>query len=214
MIYAYLRVSTLLQDEANQRLGIDNYASTHNINIDKYIIDKVSGTTDPKDRNLGKLLKKLKAGDTIIVSEISRLSRKLFDVIELANELLKRKVNVHTVKEDFDLGNNLQSQIIIFAFGLAGQIERDLLSSRTREALALCKLKGKKLGRPVGSKTQHHKLDPVRTRLCHDYIRGFKYSHLAKRYNVSRKTIIRYIENYLNDTDILAFKKEYETNQI
>ena len=210
MIYAYLRVSTVLQDEENQRLGIDNYAKIHNMTIDKYIIDKVSGITDPKNRNLGKLMKKLKKGDTIIVSEISRLSRRLFDIIELANDLLKKEISVHTIKENFDLGNNIQSQIVVFAFGLAAQIERDLLSSRTRESLALCKIRGKKLGRPVGSKTKNHKLDPVRVRLCHDYIRGFKYSYLAKRYMVSRKTIIKYIANHINDVDIAAFREEYE----
>jgi len=214
MIYAYLRVSTILQDEANQKLGIDNYAKTHGLKIDKYIIDKVSGITDPKNRNLGKLMKKLQKGDTIIASEISRLSRRLFDVIELANELLKKQVNIHTVKENFDLGDNLQSQIIIFAFGLAAEIEKNMIVSRTKEALALCKLKGQKLGRPVGSKTQHHKLDNVRVRLCHDFIRGFKYSYLAKRYNVSRKTIIKYIENHINDVDIIAFKDEYKVNQV
>lgn len=212
-IYAYLRVSTLLQDEQNQRLGIDNFAKIHNLKIDKYIIDKVSGATDPKDRNLGKLMKKLQKDDLIIVSEISRLSRKLFDITRIMDYLLKAGIKLHAVKENFDLDDNITSKVIIFAFGLSGELEKKLLSERTREALALCKLRGKKLGRPVGSKTQHHKLDPVRVRLCHDFIRGFKYSYLAKRYEVSRKTIIKYIANHINDVDIVAFKEEYETDK-
>ena len=128
MIYAYLRVSTALQDEQNQRLGIEQYASRMGNKIDKYIIDKVSGVKDPKKRNLGKLLKKLKTGDTILVSEISRLSRRLFDLIEIINTLLKKDINLHAVKENFDLGNNIQSQVIVFAFGLAASIERDLIA--------------------------------------------------------------------------------------
>lgn len=214
MIYAYLRVSTILQDEQNQRLGIDNYAKQHSINIDKYVIDKISGTVDPKLRNLGKLLRKLKENDTVIISEISRLSRRLFDLTEVVNVLLKKKINLHTVKENFDLGDNIQSQVIVFAFGLAASIERDLLSSRTREALALCKLRGKKLGRPIGSVTKHHKLDNDRARMCHDFIRGYTYTYLAKRYAVSRKTIVKYINKHLNDPDIQDFKQKYEAENI
>ena len=210
-IYAYLRVSTLLQDEQNQRLGVDTYAKNNNLVIDKYVIDKVSGIKDPELRNLGKLFKKLKENDTVLVSEISRLSRRLFDVIQIANLLLKKKVNLHSVKEKFDLGNNIQSQIIVFAFGLSGQLEREMIAARTREALALCKLRGKKLGRPVGSTTKHHKLDPDRTRMCHDFIRGYTYTYLAKRYHVSRKTIVKYINKHLADPDIMDFKEKYNT---
>ena len=212
-IYAYLRVSTILQDEQNQRLGVDNYAKQHNIKIDKYIVDKVSGITDPKLRNLGKLLKKAKKEDTIIVSEISRLSRKLFDLIEIINCLLKNDIAMHAVKENFDLGNNIQSQVVVFAFGLAASIERDLLSSRTREALALCKLRGKKLGRPVGSVTKNHKLDPDRARMCHDFIRGYTYTYLANRYRVSRKTVVKYINKHLSDPDIQDFKEHYKPKE-
>lgn len=202
MIYAYLRVSTVLQDEENQRLGVDAWAKNRGLKIDRYIVDKVSGVKDPKKRNLGKLLKKAKKGDIVVVSEISRLSRKLFDLIEIINRFLKNEVSLHTVKENFDLGNSIQSQVIVFAFGLAAQIERDMIASRTKEALALCKLRGKTLGRPKGSTTQHHKLDHVKVRLIHDYQRGFKISQLAKRYSVAKKTISRYIERHLNDKDI------------
>ena len=209
MIYAYLRVSTALQDEQNQRLGIEQYAKRMGDKIDKYVIDKVSGVKDPKKRNLGKLLKKLKTGDTILVSEISRLSRRLFDLIEIINTLLKKDINLHAVKENFDLGNNIQSQVIVFAFGLAASIERDLIASRTKEALAYCKLKGKVLGRPKGSTTKNHKLNKVKIRLVHDYIRGYKISKLAERYSVTRKTIIRYVEKHINDKEFDSFKKHY-----
>lgn len=202
MIYAYLRVSTVLQDEENQRLGVDTYMKNRGLKIDKYIVDKVSGTKDPKKRNLGKLLKKAKKGDVVIVSEISRLSRKLFDLVEIINHFLKNEVSLHTVKESFDLGDSIQSQVVIFAFGLAAQIERNLIASRTKEALALCKLRGKTLGRPKGSTTKHHKLDHVKVRLIHDYLKGYKVSQLAKRYQVTRKTIIRYIEKHKDDKDI------------
>lgn len=202
MIYAYLRVSTVLQDEENQRVGVDNYAKRQGLKIQKYIIDKVSGTKDPNRRNLGKLLKKLKAGDTLIISEISRLSRKLFDITTIINDFLNRNIHLHTVKENFDLGDNIQSKVIVFAFGLSAEIERTLLSERTRESLALCKARGQKLGRPVGAKTRHHKLDPYKVRLVHDYLKGVSISHLARRYKCANKTIKKYAEAHKNDKEI------------
>lgn len=136
MIYAYLRVSTTAQDEQNQRLGVDNKAAKLGLRIDKYIIDRVSGTKEPSVRNLGKLIRRLEEGDILIISELSRLGRRLFILFRILENLLKQGIHVYSVKENFVLDNSLQSKAMIFSFGLASEIERDMISQRTKEALA------------------------------------------------------------------------------
>ena len=96
----------------------------------------MSGTKSAKKRKLGPLIKKLKKGDTLIASEISRLGRRLMEVMSILNTLMQKNITVLTVKEKYELGNNIQSQILAFAFGLSAQIERDLISQRTKEGLA------------------------------------------------------------------------------
>lgn len=199
MNYVYLRVSSLQQDEEMQRVGVDNLAKLKGIKIDKYVVDKVSGTKEPDERNLGKLLRKVKKGDVIIVSEISRLGRKLFMIMEIMKSLLEKDVKLYTVKDNFELADNIQSRCLIFAFGLSAEIERNLISARTREALNRLKMNGVKLGRPVGSKSTYSKLDGQKTRLINDYYKGVSKSHLAKRYKVSVKTVRKYIKEYENN---------------
>ena len=128
MIYAYIRVSTDKQTVENQRFEIENFAKRQEIHIDKWVSETVSGTQSAKKRKLGPLIKKLKKGDTLIASEISRLGRRLMEVMSILNTLMTKKITVLTVKEKYELGNNIQSQILAFAFGLSAQIERDLIS--------------------------------------------------------------------------------------
>ena len=199
MNYVYLRVSSLQQDEEMQRVGVDNLAKTKGLTIHKYVIDKVSGAKEPDERNLGKLLKKVKKGDIIIVSEISRLGRKLFMIIEIMKLLLEKGVKLYSVKDNFELADNIQSKVLIFAFGLSSEIERNLIAARTREALNRLKMSGRKLGRPLGSKSSYSKLDSHKTRLINDYHRGYSKTYLAKRYKVSIKTVRKYINMYEND---------------
>ena len=137
MIYAYIRVSTDKQTVENQRFEIENFAKRQEIHIDKWVSETVSGTQSAKKRKLGPLIKKLKKGDTLIASEISRLGRRLMEVMSILNTLMTKKITVLTVKEKYELGNNIQSQILAFAFGLSAQIERDLISQRTKEGLCL-----------------------------------------------------------------------------
>lgn len=198
MIYAYLRVSTALQDEENQRTGVDRKAKDLGFTIDKYIIDKVSGITDPKQRNLGKLLKKLKAGDILIISELSRLSRRVFTLFGIIKELVDKDVHVFSVKDSYILENSIQSKVLAFAFGLAAEIERDLISARTKEALAHKKAIGVKLGRPFGAKTKVHKLDQYKEKLLKEYENGTSKSKLAKKYKVCLKTMRKYIKLHHN----------------
>ena len=194
--YAYLRVSTQQQDEQNQRFGVDKKAESLNLVINKYIIDKKSGATEPSERNLGKLLKKFKKGDVLIVSEISRLSRKLFTLFSIIKLLLEKEVNIYSVKDNYTLDASIQSKILAFAFGLSAELERSLIASRTREALAHKKEQGVILGRPKGRKSSVHKLDKYKNRLLNDYEKGLSITALAKRYKVTHKTMSKYINQY------------------
>lgn len=159
MVYAYIRVSTDKQTVENQRFEIDNFCKARKIRIGRYIEETVSGMKAVDKRELGLLIRKMKEGDTLIASEISRLGRRLLEVMSILKMLMDKKVNVITVKEHFELGDNLQSHVIAFAFSLASEIERSLISQRTKEALARRKAMGQKLGRKAGGSNRTHKLD-------------------------------------------------------
>lgn len=193
MVYAYLRVSTDAQDEQNQRLGVDAKAQQLNLSIDKYLIDKTSGTIDPTKRNLGKLLRRTQNGDIIIISELSRLGRRLFMLFRILETLLNKGVSVYSVKDGYSLDNSLQSKVLAFAFGMAAEIERDMISMRTREALALRKAQGVHLGRPFGYIVQNHKLDPYKDRILRWYGSGWSKSKIARRCHCTNKTVRKYI---------------------
>ena len=119
----------------------------------------MTGTKSAKERRLGPLLRKMRKGDTLVISEISRLGRNLMSIMSMLNLCMTKETFVLTVKEKYELGNNINSQVLAFAFGLSAQIERDLISQRTKEALAWRKASGKKLGRQAGEKNTHYKLD-------------------------------------------------------
>ena len=160
MHYGYIRVSTDKQDCENQKLGIERKAQTLGITIEKYIEDAgVSGTKEPDERALGGCLRQLKEGDVIICSELSRLGRKLFMIMRILEHCMKVGAKVYTVKDGYELGDNIQSKVLAFAFGLSAEIERELISQRTKEALARLKAAGHKLGRKIGSKNKHYKLE-------------------------------------------------------
>ena len=158
MIYAYIRVSTDKQTVENQRFEINKFAEEKGIEIEKWISETVSGTKAAAERKLGPLLKKMKKGDTLIISEISRLGRNLMQIMSILNLCMIKDTAVLTVKERYELGNNINSQVLAFAFGLSAQIERDLISQRTKEGLARRVAEGKKLGRMAGGKNSHYKL--------------------------------------------------------
>lgn len=199
MIYAYLRVSTDAQDTENQRMGVEAKAQALGLTIDKYIIDNgVSGTIDPSNRKFGKLLKQAKSGDIIIVSEISRLGRRLFMLFRILETLLNNGVKVYSVKDGYALDNTLQSKVLAFAFGMAAEIERDMISQRTRESLARIKSSGRKLGREFGSKNKHHKLDGRESLIIRLKQSGLSNRQIAQKLRVSSTTINEFIREYLN----------------
>lgn len=146
MIYAYIRVSTDKQTVENQRFELQNFANERRLVIDKWISEQVTGTKSEKERKLGPLLKKMKKGDTLILSEISRLGRNLMGIMSMLHLCMMKETCVLTVKENYELGNNINSKVLAFAFGLSAEIERELISQRTKEALARRKAEGIQLG--------------------------------------------------------------------
>lgn len=194
MIYGYIRVSTDKQDCNNQKLGIEKKAKELEVVIDKYIEDAgISGTKEPEERRLGKVLKNIKAGDIIICSELSRLGRKMFMIMRILEHCMKVGAKVYTVKDNYELGDNIQSKVLAFAFGLSAEIERDLISQRTKEALTMAKLAGVKLGRKSGSKNKTHKLDGKDKIIQLLIQKGFNRNQLAKKLKVSFFTINNYL---------------------
>jgi DNA invertase Pin-like site-specific DNA recombinase len=149
--YAYLRVSTDKQYSDNQKYEILNYAHEQGLGQVEIITETASGKTTWKKRELAELINTLEQGDCLIVSELSRLGRSLLEIFELLSILLRQGVLIHVVKGDYTLKDDLHSKVITFAFSIAAELERDLLSQRTREALARKRSEGVTLGRPKNS---------------------------------------------------------------
>lgn len=141
MTYGYIRVSTDKQRVDNQEYEIERFCTKTDIIIDDWIKETVSGTKTPDKRKLGGLLDKIQSGDLIICAELSRLGRSLFMIMSILNGLMKAGAKVWTIKDNYRLGDDIQSKVLAFAFGLSAEIERDLISQRTKEALALRKRK-------------------------------------------------------------------------
>ncbi len=199
MVYGYLRVSSDDQTVENQKVGVVQFANTHEWTIDGYIIDDgVSGTKDPSKRQLGKLLGRVKENDIIICSEISRLGRNLLMIMSILQMLMQKKAMLYTVKDNYVLGDNIQSTVLAFAFGLAAQIERDMISMRTKEALARKRAEGVILGRPVGRKTtpSSRKLYPKENLIRELLENGTSKRQIAKICHVDRNTLDRYIKDF------------------
>jgi DNA invertase Pin-like site-specific DNA recombinase len=142
MIYGYIRVSTDKQTTENQRFAILKHADEKSLHIDQWIEETISSTRHFSHRKLGTLISEMKKDDILIVSELSRLGRNLMEVMSILHTLMEKQVKVFTTKERYELGNNINSKVLAFAFSLSAEIERSMISSRTKEALARKKVKG------------------------------------------------------------------------
>lgn len=154
MIIGYLRVSTGKQHLTNQKEEILRYAESRQLKVDCWVTEIVSGKKNEKERKLGHLLRKMKAGDTLIVTEISRLSRTMTDIMAIMGKCLRKNIRLYTTKEGYTFDDTINSKVLCFAFGLVAEIERNLISLRTKEALAMRKANGVVLGRRKGSLTK------------------------------------------------------------
>ena len=201
MNYAYIRVSTEMQSYEGQRFEIENWCRGRDISIDRWVNETVSGTRDSRRRELGKTLRKMKKGDLLVCTELSRLGRNMMMVMSILNQCSQQEIRVYTIKDRFELSDNLNAKIIAFAFSLAAEIERNLISQRTREALAAKKQAGVRLGRPRGASKKKEKflqnLPDVRRQLQD----GVPLGAIAKKLNIHRNTLSRYLKEVLIGTE-------------
>ncbi len=162
---AYVRASTGKQDVNNQKLEILEFARHANLNVDEFVQITISSRKTSKQRRIDELMEKLVDSDTLIVTELSRLGRSTSEIIALVNELLQRNIRVIIIKQNLDMSqHDMSSKIIVTLFSLFAELERDLVSLRTKEALAAKKAQGIKLGKPKGT-IQASKFDKDRERI-------------------------------------------------
>ena len=193
-IIGYIRVSSNKQALAHQRFEIENFALKECIKIDTWIEEKISSRKALDKRKLGELLNNLKENDILITSEISRLGRSLLEVMKILEICLNKNCQVWTIKENYRLGNDIQSKVLAFAFGLAAEIERQLISERTKSSLANIKAQGKKLGRPFTAESKKLKLSKNAKRVKSLWAKGLKKSAIARILGVHRSTVRHFID--------------------
>ncbi|MCI1640563.1 MAG: recombinase family protein [Bacteroidales bacterium] len=197
MIVAYLRVSTEKQTLENQQNEISRFAKENNLTVDKWIAEVVSGKKDKSNRKLGMLLRRLKPNDTLIVTELSRLSRTLTEIMSIMGSLLKKKVRLYSTKDNYFFDDSINSKVLCFAFGLVTEIERNLIAARTREALELRKEQGVALGRPKGSCSKLKNLIDSKKEIKYQLEHGNSINSLCKKYDVSSSTFYSFKRRYL-----------------
>lgn len=188
MIVGYIRVSTGKQHPENQQDEISRYAKENSLTIDMWVTEIVSGKKNADGRKLGKLMSRLKHGDTIIVSEVSRLSRTMTDIMTIMGKCLKKGINIYTTKERYRFDDTINSKILCFAFGLVAEIERNLISLRTKEALALRKQEGKTLGRRKGYAPKVQILKDNEKDVLEMREKGYTVNDICRKYGVSKDT--------------------------
>jgi DNA invertase Pin-like site-specific DNA recombinase len=194
MIYAYIRVSTDKQTTENQRFEINKFAKHSKLKISRWVEETISSRKELQERAFGALLEMLQPRDVLIVSEISRMGRNLMQIMSILNLCMERQVKVFAIKERYELGDNINSKVLAFAFGLSAEIERTLISQRIKEALARKKSEGIKLGRPVGSKKKRPILAKHSTYIKKQLAQGAKQIDIARSLNVHRHTVKDWIE--------------------
>src|SRR5574344_1494776 len=195
MTYGYIRVSTDKQTVENQRYEIEQFCSKNGLHIDSWIEETISGTLTPDKRELGILLNHIQQGDLIISSELSRLGRSLFMIMSILNLIMEKGARIWTIKDNYRLGDDIQSKVLAFAFGLSAEIERNLISQRTKEALKLKKASGTILGRPKGRKTspERHKLYQKDELICELLFCRISQRKIAKYFKVDRNTLAHFM---------------------
>lgn len=195
MIFAYLRVSTDKQSVENQRFELLKYADTKKIQIDTWIEETISATKSIQDRKLGQAIEEMTEDDLLIVSELSRIGRNLMEVMSILHHCMERNIKVVTLKEGYELGDNINSKILAFAFSLSAEIERNLISQRTKEALARKKQEGVKLGRPKGSRNKILKLSGKEEAIKALLEKKVGISAIARILDVNRLTLAQFIKS-------------------
>ncbi len=196
MTIGYLRVSTDKQHPANQQEEIRRFAENKKLIVNRWVTEIASGKKSERDRKLGVLLRSLNKDDTLIVTDISRLIRTLTDIMAIMGKCLERGINLYTTKEGYSFDNTINSKVLCFAFGLVAEIERNLISMRTREALALRRAEGVVLGRRHGSYTKTNILIENRSVVISMLNRGKSINDICRHFNLSRDTFAKFRMKY------------------
>lgn len=197
MTYGYIRVSTDKQDLENQKHEVLNYSNTKKLGNVEFIEETISTRIALEKRKIWELIRLLKEDDVLVVSELSRLGRSTMEVMTIFKYLAEKNISTHIIKGNFIIGdpdNKIQSTVLIFAFSLAAEIERELISSRTKEALARKKAEGITLGRPKGSISKS-KLDGNEKEIIELLDKKIPVASIAKILSVSRTTMNHFIKS-------------------
>lgn len=194
-VYSYLRVSTIEQDTEKNKLEVLKFANDKKLGSVEFIEEKITGKLNFKNRELGVLISKLKQGDILIVPELSRLARSVSQILEIINMSKEQGFILYSLKENFCSNDkSITSVITSTIFALVAQLERDLISLRTKEALQARKAQGIKLGRPKGKKGKS-KLDPHKETII--YLNELKVPkvEIARRFNTTLPNLYNYLRN-------------------
>lgn len=190
--FAYLRVSKLDQDLEKNKSDILKLANEAHLGHVQFIEEKVSGKVTWRKRQVATILDQAQEGDTLIVSELSRLGRSMLECMEILSLATQKGIHVYAVKGNWQLGNSIQSKIVAMAFAMAAEIERDLISQRTTEALAARKQQGMPLGRPKG--IGKSKLDAYQVEITALLNNGATKTWIARKYGTSRRNLSHWMK--------------------
>ena len=195
-IIVYLRISTQEQDLNSQKLELHEYAHKNNFKIDEFIETEISSKKNPSERKINLLMEKLQKGDLLIVSELSRLGRSVGQVIQIIDALIKKQIRFISIKEAIkvDGKQDIQTKTTITLFSLFAEIERDLISERTKQGLNAAKAKGKILGRPKGYGKS--RLDPFKLEIETLLKNGSSKTFIAKRYKTSLPNFYKWLKKH------------------
>lgn len=192
-VIGYIRVSSAKQTVEHQRHEIEQFAKQNNIKIDTWVEETISSRQPLHKRKLGQLLNNLQSNDILIAAEISRLGRSMLEVMRILENCLNNNCQVWTLKEQYKLGNDIQSKVMAFAFGLSAEIERNLISQRTKSSLDNIRAAGKKLGRPFAAQSKKLKMADNATRIRELLDSGASKYKIAQTMNVNYSTVARFV---------------------
>ena len=191
---AYLRVSTLDQGIEKNKADILHFANRHDLGKVHFVEEVASGRIPWRDRRIAQILEELQGGDAIVVAELSRLGRSMLECMEILALATRKGIRVYSVKGDWQLDQSIQSKIIALAFSMAAEIERDLISQRTREALHFKKEQGIALGRPKGPGKS--KLDVFRPEIESLLVNGSTQKFIAQRYHTTEANLHNWLKKH------------------
>lgn len=191
--YAYLRVSTLEQNTDKNKFDILQFANSKKLGNVEFVEEQISGKTNFKDRKLGRLLENMLEGDILIVPELSRVARSITQIFEVIDITKQKGIRLYAIKENFDNNDkSVTTTVTGTIFALIAQIERDLISLRTREALLSLKASGVTLGRPKGQgKSKLDKNKEEILRLCNLHVPK---TVIARQFNTTVPNLYRFLK--------------------